>query len=485
MVAGLANNLQEFSRREKLNPVSCFRRTEMAKKGILEELDPFFHARSMALIGASGKEGKIGKMFMDRFLETGFRTLYPVNPGADEILGVKAYPSVVDIPGPVDLAFVVTPPNAVLEAIKDCVAKGVKGIIINSAGFGEGGEDGKELERKMTRIAQESGVRIIGPNCIGIYCPSSKLPFPLGPGPQSGSVGAVSQSGSLVDHLTLIATKNGVRFSKAISCGNECDLNAVDFFEYLGEDPETKIIVSYIEGIKDGRRFNQVIREVSKKKPMIVWKCGTTEAGARAAASHTGALAGSAAVWEGVLKGAGIVRVNSQEEILDTLYAFYFQPLPQGRRVGIITGTGGPAVGTTDACVEMGLEVPSLSEEIKEKLRKVIPPAGSSVENPVDVTLAAIVTTDVYSEVIRRVAVDDHIDMLLLIGSGGEKFCRIICEAARTISKPIVVSVIMPLERVLEDSKVLMGNGVPLYPDPRRAVKALAKMVRYAEFRRT
>jgi acyl-CoA synthetase (NDP forming) len=195
-------------------------------------------------------------------------------------------------------------------------------------------------------------------------------------------------------------------------------------------------------------------------------------------------LAGSVSVWEGVLNGAGIVRVNSQEEILDTLYAFYFQPLPLGRRVGIITGTGGPAVGTTDACIEMGLEVPMLSEETKEKLRKIIPPTGTSVENPVDLTLAAFVAADVYSQVIKTLAGDDHIDMVMIIGSGGEQFRKSISEAVRTISKPIVVSVIMPLETVLEDSKVLLRNGIPVYPDPRRAVKVLAKMARYAEFRR-
>ena len=456
----------------------------MAQKRILEELDLFFHPRSLALIGASDKQGKVGRMFMDRFLDTGFQILYPVNPSANEVLGLKAYPSIKDIPGPVDLAFVVLPPKAVLDTVRDCVSKGVKGIIINSAGFGEGGERGKELEREMARVSRDSGVRIIGPNCIGIYCPSAKLPFPLGPGQESGSVGVVSQSGSLADHLTLIATKNGVKFSKAISCGNECDLNAVDFFEYLGEDPETEIIVSYLEGTKDGRKFNQLIREISKKKPMIIWKCGVTGAGARAAASHTGALAGSVPVWEGVLNGAGIIRVYSLEEILDTLYAFYFQPLPLGKRVAIITGPGGPAVGTTDACLEFGLEVPRLPEETKEELRKVIPAAGTSVENPVDLTLAAVVVADVYSEVIKTVARDDTIDMLMIIGSGGNQFREAICGAARKIGKPLVVSEIMPLETVLEDSKVFIGNGIPIYPDPRRAVKALAKLARYAEFRK-
>ncbi len=457
----------------------------MVRRKILEELDPFFHPRSLALIGATASPGKIGRLFMDRFLETGFQTLYAVNPRADEILGVKAYRSVLDIPGPVDLALILTPPNTVMETVKSCVSKGVKGIIITSAGFGEGGEKGKEIEREMVLVAREKGTRIIGPNCIGIYCPSSKLPFPLGPGQESGSVGIVSHSGSLADHLTLIATKNRVRFSKVISCGNECDLNAVDFFEYLGEDPETKIIVSYLEGIKDGRKFNHLIRQISAVKPVLLWKCGATGAGARAAASHTGALAGSALVWNGVLSGAGIVRTNGLEDILDTLYAFYFQPLPRGKRVGIITATGGPAVGTADACVEMGLEVPGLSEETKEKLRQLALPPGTSVDNPVDLTLAGFVVADVYSEVIRILARDDHIDMLMIIGSGGERFRQTISGAACGINKPIVVSVIKPLETVLEDSKVFLENRIPLYPDPRRAAKALAKLARYAEFRRS
>jgi len=456
----------------------------MRPKRIVTELDPFFHPKSLALVGATGKQGKVGRLFMDRFLETRFQTLYPVNPGAGEILGVKAYASLKEIPGPVDVALVVTPPNAVVETIKECVAKGVKGIIINSAGFGEGGGFGKEIEKEMVRIAREGGARIIGPNCIGIYCPSAKLPFPMGAAQESGSVGVISQSGSLADHLTLLATKTGVKFSKAISCGNECDLNATDFLEYLGEDPQTEIIVSYLEGIKDGRKFHQLIKEISKSKPLIIWKGGMSEAGARAAASHTGALAGSPSVWEGVLNSAGVVRVKSFEEILDTLYVFYFQPLPRGRKVAIITATGGPAVGTTDACLEMGMEVPNLSKETKEKLRKIIPAAGTSVQNPIDLTLGAAVDADVYAEVIRTVAGDDDIDLLMIIGSGGKQFREITSGAARTLTKPIVVSIIMPPETVLEDSKVFLGKGIPVYPDPRRAAKALSKLARYANFRR-
>jgi len=456
----------------------------MAEKNILLELDAFFHPKSLAILGASGKEGKLGRLFMERFIEAGFQKLYPVNSREIEILGVKAYPSLIDIPGPVDLALILTPPASVIASIKECVAKGIRGIIITTAGFGEGGGKGKELEQEMARIAREGGARIIGPNCIGIYCPSSRLPFPRGPAMESGSVGIVSQSGSFADHLSLIATLNGVRFSKAISCGNECDLNTLDFLEYLEEDPETKIIIAYFEGIKDGRRFYQLTREISKKKPIITWKSGTTEAGARAAASHTGALAGSRPIWEGVFRQVGIINVNSLEEVLDCLYAFYFQPMPRGKKVAIITGPGGPAVGTTDACLDLGLEVPQLSENTKNELRKVILPVGTSVGNPVDLSIASAAAPKVYRDVIRILDRDENVDMLLAIGNGGGEFDNTIIEAMKESKKPLLVTLIMPIELVLQDFKLLQANSIPVYTDPRRAANALAKLANYAEFRR-
>jgi len=455
----------------------------MAEKNILIELNPFFHPKSLAILGASGKEGKVGRLFMERFIESGFQKLYPVNPREVEILGVKAYPSLIDIPGSVDLALVLTPPASVIASVKECVAKGVKGIIITTAGFGEGGERGKELEREMARIARDGGARIVGPNCVGIYCPSSRLPFPRGPAMESGSVGIVSQSGSFADHLSLIATLNGVRFSKAISCGNECDLNVLDFLEYLGEDSETEIIIAYFEGIKDGRRFYRLTREISKKKPIIAWKCGTTEAGARAAASHTGALAGSRPIWDGVLKQVGIISVNSLEEVCDCLYTFYFRLMPRGKKVAIITGPGGPAVGTTDACLDLGLEVSRFSENTKNELYKVIPPVGTSVGNPVDLSIASAVAPKVYRDVIRILDRDENVDMLLVIGNGGRDFDNTIIEAKKESKKPLVVALIMPIELVLQDFKLLQRNSIPVYIDPRRAANALAKLANYAEFR--
>lgn len=424
---------------------------------------------------------------MERFLEMGFQELYPVNPGESEILGVRTYRAVADIPGPVDLAIVVTPTDSALAAVKDCAEKSVGAIVITTSGFAETGEEGKQLEQEMVRIARRSGARIIGPNCIGIYCPSSKLPFPLGAGKDTGSVGVVSQSGFFADFLTLTATRNGIKFSKAVSCGNESDLNATDFLEYLGEDHETEMIIAYLEGTKDARRFYNLSKEISKRKPIILWKGGITEAGARAAVSHTGALAGSRRVWEGALRQAGIISVKSFEEALDCLYAFNLQPLPTGRRVGIISGPGGMAVGTADTCLELGLEVPQFSKHTLERLRKAIPPVGSSVNNPIDLSLTSLVAPHVYKDAIRMVAEEENVDMLLVIAViGGEQLRNIILEAMGYIKtrKALVVTIMArTTHSVGQDFPMLLSSGISVYPDSARAANALARLSEYARFR--
>jgi acetyltransferase len=452
----------------------------MTAKDLHSELRPIFHPRAVALIGASSGHGKVGRIFMERFLEAGFERLYPVNPREGEILGVETHPSVRDIPEPVDLALILAPPKAVKSAVKECAECGVKGIAIITGSVGDGGA---EEVREIVKIARAAGSRLIGPNCLGIYCPAARLPYPMRPSMESGSVGVVSQSGSFADLLTLMACENGVRFSKAVSCGNESDLNAVDFLEYLGEDPDTEIIVAYLEGIEDGRRFYRLARDLSRSKPLVIWKCGATAAGSRAAASHTGALSGSREIWSAVLRGAGILAVRSLEETLDCLYALYYQPLPKGRRVAIATGPGGPAVGTVDACVELGLELPRLSSETRRKLAEIIPASGTSVENPVDLSIAAIVAPHLYAEVVGLLDRDENLDMLLIIGTGGEGFAEAVRDAARAVSKPVVVSLINPVASLLRDYEILMGSGVPVYPDPMRAAVALAKLAEYAAIR--
>jgi acyl-CoA synthetase (NDP forming) len=300
-------------------------------------------------------------------------------------------------------------------------------------------------------------------------------------------VGVVSQSGFFADFLTLTATGNGIPFSKAVSCGNESDLKATDFLEYLGEDHETETIVAYIEGMEDGRRFYHLAKEISKKKPIILWKGGITEAGARAVVSHTGALAGSRRVWEGALRQAGIISVKSFEEALDCLYAFHLQPLPGGKRVGIISGPGGTAVGTTDRCLELGLEVPPFSTQTIERLHKALPAVGGSVKNPIDLSLASLVAPSVYKDAIRIAAEDEGIDMLLVIAVvGGEVLRDIILEATRGIRvrKPLVVTVMAgSMQAVARDFPLFLTSGISVYSDAARAAKALARLLEHARFR--
>ncbi|MFO7964960.1 MAG: CoA-binding protein [Desulfobacterales bacterium] len=454
------------------------------KRKTLVRIDDIIKAESIAVVGASESPGKVGRMFMDRYIEAGFTPLYPVNPRENAILGYKAYSLVSDIPHPVDLAHILLPPKAVAAAVTDCIDKGVKGIIITSADFGFESDDKKRREQELVHAAREKNVRIIGPNCLGIYCPSSRFPFPLGPTMDEGSIGIVTQSGSFADLVTRIATENGVYFSKAFSCGNEADLNAVDFFEYLGDDPDTAIILLYLEGIRNGRTFSELARKITRKKPVLAWKCGASEAGARAAASHTGAMAGTHHVWEGVFNGSGIIPIGSLEEALDCLYMFNSQAPPAGRRVAIATGPGGPAVGTVDTCHALGLEVPVLQKKTEEEIRKIIPPFGSSPQNPVDLSIAAIESPRMYGDVIRLLDKDENVDMILVIGLGGENFCQTVISAAEAIRKPMAVAAIHPLQSVAKDYKTLLKSGIPVYTDPVRCANALAKAVAYGEYLR-
>ncbi|MGD0485791.1 MAG: acetate--CoA ligase family protein [Syntrophorhabdales bacterium] len=459
----------------------------MAERNIFAEMDPIFHPGSVAIIGATGKLGKVGRLFMARFVEAGFRELYAVNPGEREIMGIKSYPTVPDIPHPVDFAMILTPTDSALQAVRECAAKGVKTIVITTSGFAEAGRKGEELQREMVRVARSGGCRIIGPNCIGIYCPSSRLPYSLGQGMKSGSVGLVSQSGFFADYVTHRTTANGIYFSKAASCGNESDLTATDFLEYLGEDPETEMIIAYIEGLKDGRRFYNVCKKVSKKKPIILWKGGMTEGGARAAVSHTGAMAGSGATWEGVMRQAGIVSVKSFEEVFDCLHAFRLQPLPSGRRVGIVSAPGSTAVAATDVCLDLGLEVPKFSTRTTERLRKAMPPVGGSINNPIDLSLASAVNPRLHGDAIRILAEVADVDMILLIAIvGGELLRDIVLQATADIKtkKPLAVTEMVGTEESIgRDFPVLLSSGISVYSDGARAAKALSRLWEYARFR--
>jgi acetyltransferase len=450
-----------------------------------EQLSKIFNAESVALVGASDRQGSFGRLFLEGLVHMGCRKVYPVNPRREEILGIPAFPSLSAIAGEVDVAILLTPPEAVLGLVKECAQKEVKGVVVFASGFGEAGTDGKNAEHEMARVAREGGVRIIGPNCLGFFNPAvGVLTFPQalmeGIPKESGTVGGFSQSGSFVDYLVWFLARKGLRFSTIVSCGNECDLGAEDYLEYFGNDEKTKTVVAYMEGVKDGRRFYEIAREVAAKKPIILWKGGASEQGAMAAASHTGALAGSANVWNAIFRQTGIINVTCMQEVVDCALAFYYLPLPSGRRTAVITGHGGTGVGTADNCLSLGLELPHLSEDTESRLRAILPAVGTSVGNPADIGVASLMDPGLYGEAIRIVAGDPNIDMILVNTSPVRACAERIVEAARGISKPLVASIFALPELVSEEYEFLTENGVPAYPDPKRAAYALSRMAEYA-----
>ena len=454
----------------------------------VEQLDHIVNAEAVALVGASDKEGSFGRLFLEGLKEAGCKKIYPVNPKRDEILGIKAYPSISDVPDQVDLAILLTPTGVVLDLVKECVLNKVKGAIVFASGFGELGAEGRELEREIGRVGREGGTRVIGPNCIGLFSPrAGVITYPQvlmkGVPLEAGSVGGFSQSGSFVDYLVWFLAEKGLRFSSVVSCGNECDLAAEDYLEYLGQDDQTRTIVGYMEGVKDGRRFFEVAREVGRKKPIVLWKGGMSEQGAKAAASHTGKLAGSAAIWRAMFRQTGIVDVGSVAEVVDCAVAFNFLLLPKGRRVAIIGGQGGTGVGTADICYNLGLQVPSLGESTVARLREVLPPVGTSVGNPIDTGVASLLDPSLYAKAIEIVAGDENIDMILIISTPVQECLDHVAAGAKAIDKPVAVSVYALPESEPEIYKAMAERGIAAYPDPKRAVYVLARMAEYAQFR--
>jgi acyl-CoA synthetase (NDP forming) len=462
-------------------------------KDITEQLEPLFSPKSVALVGISKTATNVAYMFLHNLLDAGFTKVYPVNPKGGELLGVKVYQSIKDIPGEIDLALLTVPRKAIPGILRDCVEKGVKGAVLYSGGFSEAGPEGKKFEEKIVRIARQGGTRIIGPNCVGTYNPSAKLiPQAILP-KKSGPVGVISHSGFLFYYLLMSINDAGLKPSKGVSCGSDCDLTCVDFLEYLGHDPGTKIIVAYLEGIRDGGRLLRVARKISPQKPIIVLKGGNTDAGRRASASHTGTLAVPTAIWKALCSQTGIIFVDSFEQMMDTLVALHHLSKPKGRRVGIITTPGGLAVTSTDACNELGLEIPQLSAKTQKELAAIAESVGTSVNNPVDLGLIAALAPDHYiKEAIRFVARDPNIDMMLVAFTGppfnddvrDRKVADILLKEIAEGGKPTVICGAIPTGWPKGELRFIEKSNVPVYPEPRRAAYALAKLTQYSEFLR-
>ncbi|MDY6794081.1 MAG: CoA-binding protein [Actinomycetota bacterium] len=342
----------------------------------LANLDHAFNARSIAFVGATETQTKWGFLILNNLLTGGYEgDIYPVNPGRDTILGIKAYPSVRDIPGDVDLVIFTVPARLVINALDDCIAKGIRAGVVISAGFKELGGENAAVEAEMVKKAHDAGMVMVGPNCQGICCPSNKL-YPWMPilyHPPAGRVGFVSQSGNILNMLVGHISGSGFGVSKAVSSGNEADLKTEDYYTYFLNDPDTDVIVSYIEGICNGRDFITKARSTALKKPIIAIKGGRTSSGMSAAASHTGAMAVSEDLFEAACRQAGIVLTRSIEEAGITAASFVNRPLPRGKRVGVVTGGGGLGVIAADVCSELGLDIVELSPQTLDAIHKHMP----------------------------------------------------------------------------------------------------------------
>jgi acetyl coenzyme A synthetase (ADP forming)-like protein len=467
---------QQFERRESIAAVNA--------------LKLFFEPRAVAVIGASRQRGTIGGEILHNLRSYGFKgPVYPVNPAATEIQHVKSYPTIEAVPGPVDLAVIVVPADRVIEVTNSCARKGVKALVVISAGFSETGKEGKARQAELIAVCRGAGMRLIGPNCMGIANtnPSVLLDATFAPGiPPTGRVGFSSQSGALGLAIMEFASSLGLGISTFVSVGNKADISGNDLLRYWESDDHTDVILLYLESFGNPKKFSEIARRVGRKKPIAVVKSGRSAAGARATSSHTGALiAASDVTVDALFRQAGVVRTDTLAELFDVASLLSNQPLPNGRRVGIITNAGGPAILCADACEARGLEVPVLSDDSQARLRAFLPP-GASVGNPVDMIASA--PAEHYTKAIEIVGTDENVDSLIVIFTPplvtrADDVAKSIVEAAQQLdqNKPLL-SVFLSAH---EAPKQLQAETlrIPSYAFPETAAIALARATRYRQWR--
>ena len=467
----------------------------------LEGFDSIFYPKSHAVIGASADLSKFGGRYLRVLLGFGYPgKVFPVNPKESEILELKAYPSVTDIPEEVDFATISVPAPAVPQVVEECLAKGVKAAQILTSGFGEMSVEGERLERAISSTAAR-GIRIVGPNCFGVYCPGGGVTIlPGGDLPkESGPVAFISQSGGYGIRVPRRAYGWGIRFSKVISYGNACDVNECDLLEYLGQDEETRIITAYLEGVKDGPRFVRLLKEVSKIKPVILFKGGLTQSGAIAVNSHTGSLGGQEEVWDAVFKQTNAIRANNLEELLDTMLAFmHLAPKPE-RKICAMGGGGAITVTAADICDRLGVSLPLFSKEMQKKLLPNIPAVGASARNPVDMgspgpppnMVRAVMETVLGDGVVNTIIIDE-IESAASNPEG--PMAKLIIETKERFGTPIII--VLPVEAIALEFLEREGNrrksrdyylseGIPVFLTLDRAIRALANLDNYYRHRET
>ena len=447
-------------------------------------LEGFFSPKSVAVVGASREEGKTGHSTISNIVKYGFPgEIYPVNPRASEIMGLPSYPSLTSIEGEIDLAVIVIPPKFILDTIDECAKKGIKSVIIISAGFKEVGGEGRRLEAELLDKAKGHGIRLLGPNCLGLIDTNSKLNASFAAGmPPKGNIAFFSQSGALCTAILDWAVGNNVGFSKFVSLGNKADLSELELIQTLADDPETSVILGYLEGVEKGPEFMDIARKAARKKPLIIVKAGGTAAGARAASSHTGTLAGADKAFQAAFDQSGIIRAMSIEDLFDYALSFAGQPLPSDSRLAIITNAGGPGIIAADACERFKVELAELSGDTINKLRESLPPVAGFF-NPVDVIGDA--RADRYDAAVNTVLADPNVNGALVIltpqaMTEADKTAEIVVRASKT-GKPVIAS-FMGEASIKTANETLRNGMVPNYPFPERGVKSFATMVRYARW---
>jgi acetyltransferase len=466
----------------------------------MEGLDALFNPESVAVVGASSTPGKVGHDIFVNILKGGYTgTLYPVNPKAKSIASVRAYPDIQDIPDSIELAIIILPPHLAESAIKQAIEKGVKAVVIVSAGFKEVGGEGLEIENRIVDMCREAGVRLVGPNCLGVINPNADVRLNAsfsGRMPKAGNISFISQSGALCTAVLDFAADKDFGFSKFVSIGNKADVDELDLLRYFHADPETEVIMLYIEELQRGPEFIEAVKEITggdRPTPVLAIKSGRTGAGAKAAASHTGSLAGSESVYEALFTQSGIIRVESINELFDFGTAFAYKnesalgkmrrKVPLGNRLAIVTNAGGPGIVATDMTITSGLELATFSEETVEALKSHLPQTAN-FNNPVDVIGDA--AQDRYENALWAVIRDEGVDGALVIltpqsMTNAMGTAEAIVRIARRSHKPILCC-FMGIIDVSAGVKYLQENGVPVYRFPESAAKTFGALYRYSRW---
>ncbi len=450
-------------------------------------IEVLFNPHSIAVIGASSTKGKLGHSVVRNLVDSGFQgRIYPINPKGGEILGLRTYRNISEVSGDVDVGVIVIPSKFVLPAVEECGRKGVKALVIITAGFKEIGHEGQEAERKIVEIAEKYGMVVQGPNCLGIINTSSPYNASFSAGtPTKGTIAFASQSGALMTGILDWSLMEKIGFSKFVSLGNKAHLDEADFIEAFGNDPDSSFILLYIESVVDGRKFMKACRKVAEKKPIFIVKSGISTAGARAASSHTGSLAGSDTAYNVAFKQSGVSRANNMAELFDVANVYDDMHLPAGNRIAIITNAGGPGILTTDACEANGLEIAKLStttiQFLKEKL-----PSAASLYNPVDALGTA--QPEDYQLCIESVLRDEGVDSVIVLltpqaMTKETETAQVIVDAHQKYPDKPVIAVFMGGHSMVYPRIILTEGQIPVFDFPERAVFALAELYKYTVIR--